>query len=156
MSTAREKLDRLEGKKSRVLRESNYKRLVAKHRNDAGISKAEAARHIGISKQAYSAKEDPESNQHFSGPDHLELCRLIPTLDVATRPRKPVASAPCLEKAVCELGLAVAHLALEAEEANRDRVIMPMEAERVRRRIHAASITLATVESTLDQEAISA
>lgn len=152
MSTPRERLDRMERRKERIVREAEVGPLVEQHRAAEGLSKKTVAAALGISVEDYRRKADPECRNHFSAADHRVLCDLLPTYALATAPKKPVAASASLQQAVTRLGLAVAELAVEAEEVTRDRIVTPFEGARVRRRLHAAQLTIATVEAALLDE----
>jgi hypothetical protein len=149
VTTPKERLDRLERRRERILREAEVCRLVEEHRAASGLSKCAIATALGISTPDYMRKADPECRNHFSAADHRVLCELMPSYAAATAPKAATTAAASLQAAVARVGLAVAELAVEAEEATRDHVVLPSEAARVRHRLHAAQVTIATVEATL-------
>lgn len=152
--TARERMARIERRKERVAREAAYSILVAKHREAAGFSKQAASERLGISEEEYRRKEDPDCQRHFSGADHVELSRLLPTFAVATAPRRAGASASCLTKTVAQLGLLVAELNLDLEAALEDRLILPAEGSTLRMKMHEIAVRLASAEQRLDEEVV--
>lgn len=147
--TPRSKLRALDRKKERIVAHAELKRRILAARQDSGLSQDELGERLGISGQQVALRENAESDKNWSGADLLVLFEVLPGLREAVDVHAPAASSSSLEAAVTLLTLRAAEVGAGAFEAKADNVIMPAEAEGLRRLVVKAKRALAVVEATL-------
>lgn len=152
--TPRSKLRLLDTKRARVLAHAELKRLVRNARTDAELSQDEVGERVGISGAQVALRENVESNRNWTGADLLKLFEVLPGLREACEVRTPAPASHSLEAAVALLVVHAARLNSDACEAKADDLVMPGEAEGLRKLIVQAKRALAMVEAALAGEAV--